>query len=319
MIRLPLLGVFLLAILSPALGQSRVNCWGPAVSVAVAAAHVVPSAPPAVDCYEWRTDRNADEIYLYRGGRQIGGYSFSREAYFAIDGDQWSAPTSPPVEVPGRPVRHVPGAVVASIPVASAVASPSPASIGQASPASPVEDFGVDLSKLGATRTYRLKGHEITREQAIESIEKGLPDDSGKLHLTFIGSRADRLKAEQDFKTAADMGDIRERVKVCSFAPDDWQLSPGFVKTGNPGIYLQAPSGKVLHRQGDYQGAGDFQAIRKAVADYDAGRDPDRRKVDILPNVFPVTITPKLGAIGLGVIALAALFFVNLNKAKGVS
>jgi hypothetical protein len=51
-----------------------------------------------------------------------------------------------------------------------------------------------------------------------------------------------------------------------------------FKVDGRPTVYLQAPDGKVLHRQDDFKGPDDFQAIRKAIKSYDAGKDVDLRK-----------------------------------------
>ena len=53
------------------------------------------------------------------------------------------------------------------------------------------------------------------------------------------------------------MKDIDNWASLRGYPPNHWSLEPGFVTTGSPTIYCQAPSGKVLHRQDDYQGGGE--------------------------------------------------------------
>jgi hypothetical protein len=74
------------------------------------------------------------------------------------------------------------------------------------------------------------------------------------------------------------------------------------VTSGSPTIYLQAPDGKVLHRQDDYR-PGDLGAIRKAIARYDAKKDPDARR----PAVAGLPLLLVMG----GAIALAAVLVLQ--------
>jgi hypothetical protein len=57
---------------------------------------------------------------------------------------------------------------------------------------------------------------------------------------------------------------------VQDYAPGNWAVKDGFFTEGKPTIYLQAPNGKVLHRQDDYSdgAAGLATALRKADPNY---------------------------------------------------
>jgi hypothetical protein len=90
---------------------------------------------------------------------------------------------------------------------------------------------------------------------------------------------------------------------IRDYDPKSWELSCGFKTDGDPTVYCQAPSGKVLHRQDDYQGGPDalIGALRKAKANYDPKRDPDLRKADTITqlavNLFPFAIAAGIALI----------------------
>lgn len=224
--------------------------------------------------YEWRAGATPDEAALYENGRQVGGFHYVQSVYRHLANGRWSAPTNPPITVPARMTAMI------------------------------EQNFGLDLAKLKAADdapTYKHSGKPVSREAAMDILAKGLPNDGDKLWLTLIGSDDDRKRTEADLPA-----DVKDRVKLSSFKPDSWQVQPGFVTTGSPTLYLQAPAGKVLHRQDDYK-AGDFQAIRKAVAGYDSKKDLDVR-APALPspaNVF----TPQNIILGGLLAAVAALYF----------
>ena len=76
----------------------------------------------------------------------------------------------------------------------------------------------------------------------------------------------------------------------------------GFVTTGKPTIYVQAPDGKVLHRQDDYQGGAPelAEAIRRIDPNYDPKKDFDLRKLLRIPNpLSKVPVAAWLLAAGL--------------------
>ena len=234
--------------------------------------------PSRAVSYEWREGSEPTEVYLYSGGRQAGGYSYAQGIYRPWLGSRYGEPSSPPVSPPERQT------------------------IGQ--DVTPANNFGIDTAKLSSRiePKYICNGEPCTRETAVKAIEKGLPDDGKKLYLTVIGADEDRKRAEADFPP-----DFKSRVKLNSYRSDHWAVQPGFVTAGTPTVYLQAPDGKVLHRQDSYA-PGDFQAIRKAIDKYDAKRDPDVRQASA-PVHLPAFVTPSNVILGGLLAAVAALYF----------
>jgi len=135
-------------------------------------------------------------------------------------------------------------------------------------------NFGVSTDKIAKSEVYTVNGRIVT-----EPAGQPVPEDSGKLHLTIIGSEAERRRALEDLATAPELTEFRDRFLVQDYSPDHWAVALcGFYTAGHPTIYLQQPSGKVLHRQDDYDGPQRLaEALRKASSTYDATRDPDLR------------------------------------------
>ncbi|MGE3809130.1 MAG: hypothetical protein AB7K24_31080 [Gemmataceae bacterium] len=171
-----------------------------------------------------------------------------------------------------------------------------------------VQNFGIDRSKLDLQRErFTVNGQEISKEKACQLLESGsLEDDSNKLRLTVIGSDADRKRVLDDLKGS--LADLSSTFLVQAYAPDNWAVSrAGFQTSGNPTIYLQEPSGKVLHRQDDYDDGPTglrkaMEAVRKPDPTYDKAQDPDLRK--------SVTDSTTLLILGVAVF----LFFLGLRK-----
>jgi hypothetical protein len=165
------------------------------------------------------------------------------------------------------------------------------------------ENHGVDLSKIGPSRCM-MNGREVTMEHALGVVGGQIPDDSQKLRLTVIGTQEKR----QPVITALAQlePELRNRIVPWSVPADHWSLKDtatgqtAFKADGAPTVYLQAPDGKVLHRQDDWRGPDDFQAIRKAVKAYDAKKDPDLRKADQAASstsTFPLWLIAIAGAV----------------------
>jgi hypothetical protein len=167
----------------------------------------------------------------------------------------------------GRGACNVPVAVRAA-----PAAAPAAAPVTEQAVA---ENFGVDLDKLRpGGDAYRLGDRECSREEAIRAIEKGLPDDAGKLRITLIGPDAFRKPIEREVRTS----ELASRCLLWSVPPDHWSLrdldakKPAFKVDGSPTIYCQAPDGRVLWRQDD--GARALENLRKVAKSYDAKKDP---------------------------------------------
>jgi len=236
--------------------------------------------------YEWRSGSVQTEAYLYANGWQVGGYSYDQDVYRPWLGDRYGEPAKPPVAPPKWESWQKVSAQV----------------FGQ--DVTPANNFGIDTAKLSSRiePKYICNGEPCSRETAVKAIEKGLPDDGKKLYLTVIGADEDRKRAEADFPP-----DFKSRVKLNSYRSDHWAVQPGFVTAGTPTVYLQAPDGKVLHRQDNYS-PGDFQAIRKAIDRYDAKRDPDVRQASA-PVSLPAFATPANLILGGLIAAVVALYF----------
>src|SRR4029079_2216874 len=128
--------------------------------------------------------------------------------------------------------------------------------------------------------------------------------------LTVIGDPASTAAVTKDLASAPALAPWKDRLVVQSYTPSHWAVAKaGFYTAGTPTVYVQAPSGKVLHRQDDYaDGAeGLAQALRRADPNYDPAKDPDLRKAarfDLSRIPLPVWFLA----------ALAAVFLLRRNR-----
>ena len=136
------------------------------------------------------------------------------------------------------------------------------------------KNFGVELSRISKNEHLSCNGQPVA-QQPLPSV----PDDSGKLHLTIIGTENERHAVLHDLERSPELAEFKDRFLVQDYAPDHWAVALcGFFTAGHPTIYLQLPSGKVLHRQDDYDGPKPLaDALRRAAADYQSNQDPDLR------------------------------------------
>lgn len=209
---------------------------------------------------EW-VPHETDSSYFgyYVNGVQVAGYDQDTDLYRTYDRatDTWGPEQAPPWGKRTKPLRQ-PGAVQNFgndyKPAAEQIDSPKP--------------------------KYRLNGKPVSREDAVEVIQTGkIPDDSGKLRVTAIGAPAETNRVRQDLAQSPAFKDLRADL-VCKFYPSNaWEVSKGFFTGGHPSIYVQSPSGAVLHRQDDYEGGAEAMAnaIRKADPNYDPAKDSDLR------------------------------------------
>jgi hypothetical protein len=226
--------------------------------------------------YEWRqVQDDPGRWYLYANGKLIGGYDIAGQYYRPYD---------------------------------EATETWGPA-CGLA-PETPNQFFGVDPSKLTGRDAYTVHTDDgnrpVSRQEAHRIVGQKLQDDSNKLRITIIGDDGQQKKVTADIQSL--LQDVNDWAIVRGYAPGHWALQPGFVQTGSPTIYCQAPTGKVLHRQDDYQGGGEAAvgALRKAKNSYDAKKDPDLRKSQIEPQDNSKLVTYGIAAVaGAGVMHLA--------------
>lgn len=139
----------------------------------------------------------------------------------------------------------------------------------------PLRNCGVEWNKIGNKITFN--GKEITQQEANKAITNNIPDDSTKFNVTVVGSETQRKDFLILWETLE--ADIKDKCKLWCCTPDHWSVKD--FKT--PSIYCQAPDGKVLHRQDDFNEP--LSAIRKAVKGYDPAKDPDLRKPSPTPTL----------------------------------
>jgi len=165
-----------------------------------------------------------------------------------------------------------------------------------------VQNFGIDRAQLSQSGEHIVfDGRQITSAEARELLEAGtLTDDSAMLRLTIIGSAADCRRVLDDLN--GPLADLAGNFLIQSYPPDHWAVArAGFYTAGKPTIYVQTASGKVLHRQDDYDDGADglrraLEAIRKPNPNYNPLRDRDLRR----PSTHVVTWT----VVGIAVLLL---------------
>lgn len=245
---------------------------------------------PAPEPIEWRTVAGWTDnyVFLYRGIQPIGRWDHDARTYEPIVANSYRAFASPPVTPPSPPTSYLRRIERAEAEKAKAinvvtkkdapVLPDRPPIIEESREQIEVQNFGVEADKLGMGPRYSANDKGITKEEAYKAVQNGkLTDDSGKLNFTVIGDESDRKKVLADMPVP-----LKERCKVWDVPTGHHSLkdtATGKVMfpEGKPCVMLQAPDGEVLYREADYR-TGDFEAIRKAVDDYDSRKDPGRNK-----------------------------------------
>lgn len=268
-------------------------------------------------------------VYLYEGDTCRGAWywEYGFRSYDPLTRRWADAYTTSPVEVPVQP------AVAAKNPCGcnphctcdqncNCADAPKPCSCcctckkkkEQAN--AKIINYGVDVEKLTAARFgYKINGRQASREEVLDLIQNGIPDDRHKLRLTIIGSEEECRRVLDDLEKHPELAACKNLVLVQSYRPTHWAVRDvGFVTTGHPTIYLQAPDGRVLHRQDDYQGGAErlSLAIRKADPSYRPDKDPDLTKPAIIP--FPISFAGWMEWVIVG----AAILFVLVFTPRGV-
>jgi hypothetical protein len=212
----------------------------------------------ALQWVDW--DKDPERSYLWRGNTLVGGYCHAEQIYRNYDSrtGSWSEPAESPVTPPPRGGQN----------------------------------FGLMHDKLDGPERASINGQAVTPRTAIEAIENSIPEVAKKPRVVIIDRDAERRKqVREELTRLPECGDC----VVQAYPPDHWHLldlktrQPGFFVGGSPTIYLLAPDGNVLHRQDEYEGgvAAAAEAFRRARADYDPRRDPDRRKPSPEPLPLP--------------------------------
>jgi hypothetical protein len=226
-----------------------------------------PCRPAPTDGYEWV---KCDKGYaLFQDGRQVG-YTDGTTYWPLESGGHLGNPCQPPIAWPG------------------------------------VQNFGVDQGQLHRKPRILRNGIEISTDEALRLMSEGVPDDSARPRLTIIGPEAQRNQVLNDLSSHPHLTPFKGQFCVQAYdAADPIIQGVGFITNGRPTIYLQAPSGKVLHRQDCYEGAEKLAtALRKADPRYNPATDPNLAR-----PAWPGPDTSHipyylLGGIGLGLAVL---------------
>lgn len=167
--------------------------------------------------------------------------------------------------------------------------------------------------------TIRVNGHHATRAEAMTALggkpvaggNDPVPDDSTLLRVTVVSDdAAKRSQVLNDLDASPILSQFKGKLVAQGFPASSWQMSQAGFVAGNPSIYIQSPTGKVLHRQDDYADgpSGLATALRKSGLPYDPSKDPDARKEATTPaSSSKVNYPAALGS--MGVIAVCAFAF----------
>lgn len=248
------------------------------------------AVPGSVPFYWLRiNDCNQYALYSSATGQQVGVYDADSDRYcrWFAQTKTWSTPEKPPID---PPTRKTTGAIQKD-PDSKYVITAD----GERFPIDETGaiNFGVYPSPPGT------QGHaagQVGDEPRDEPLCQ-------KLRLTVIGPQESRQAVLEDVKRSPQLAELAKSFLLSDFGPNDWQVrNGGYVTTGKPTIYVQAPTGKVLHRQDSYNGPDELaQALRKANESYKPEKDPNLS-------------APLLGLLGIPIevwlIAAGALWLV---------
>jgi hypothetical protein len=217
------------------------------------------------------------QFALYAGETQVGNIDYSSGVYRPYQGNgNWGEPSTAPITPPAAPpaVRKAETEKTAS------------ETLGCTIDANGVQNFGIQLDPNEKPTTdpkYELNGKPATKDQVLQAFESKAGDQSTKLRLTVIGPKQTRQVVLEDLKKTPDLQGVLKDFLLQDYDPEDWEVSrSGFYTKGAPTIYVQAPSGKVLHRQDNYTGADDLAAVlRKANDQYKPEADPNLSKAGV--------------------------------------
>lgn len=248
----------------------------------------------SIATYHWVSGEDRNQIHLFRGRSQIGTYRYDEGVYYPFDGSGWLEGQSLPVGVPAAPG-------VVGKPACRCKACKGVCKCGKGVCCGDPDckccardaAFGMEWKPTGEGERYYLRDREIPKNESLDVIQNGVPDDRNKMSITVIGlDLAVRKKVQDDFLA---MLDVKDKFLFQSYAPNDFALKPGFVVTGSPTVYIQAPkglkywvqddkanwiqvvteAGDVLHRQDGYDPEKLAKAARTAVRRVDPNYRPE--------------------------------------------
>lgn len=250
--------------------------------------------------FRWVPVPDCTQYALYQGQTQVGNFDYSIPVYRPyFGGASWGEPTEAPIPPPNT---------TPSAGKKEEKKTP-PDLTGCTIDENGVQNFGVQpdpTEKPTTAPRYEVNGKPASKEEVLQAFEGKAEDQSTRLRLTVIGPRNARQIVLEDLKRTPGLQGVVKDFLLKDYDPTDWEVSrSGFYTKGSPTIYVQAPSGKVLHRQDTYTGADDLAGVlRKANDQYKAEADPNLSKAAVF-GLFGIPIEAWI------VIAIVLYFVVG--------
>lgn len=240
--------------------------------------------------YEWR-QLNPEQFALLEGGRQIGNLKIEDGSYHRKTGPfSWEKePSEPPIPTPPGVQRRA------------------------------MVNFGVDRNRISVKEKFSVNGREVKRAEVLDDMDKEakIPRDEDATSLTIIGAKEERKRVLADLERS-EFAAWRKNLIVKDYDPagkEKPMLECGFVTTGHPTIYLQAPGGEVLARVDHYDGPRVLEKVRERDPNYQPDKDPDPTKPEPLPSLGGA-VTPEIALLGALGLAAVCLGLVAAKKRK---
>src|SRR5262245_30921158 len=145
--------------------------WGPGgCAVAQTPGVLGPTKAPLEFQLRWENhDDKGEQLDLMRGPFQIGSWHREYQVYRPLvnyHANTWGQPCEPPIPVPEA---WRPSLIEAN--------------------------FGINLLRFDAPKSgshYTINGKKANKNEVLDALQKGLPDDRTKLRFTVIGSKEKR-------------------------------------------------------------------------------------------------------------------------------
>lgn len=175
----------------------------------------------------------------------------------------------------------------------------------------PAKNYGLDQRRLEDGERWTRQATKIDRESALQLIDRAgavtpIAGAPAPLRVVLVGEKQKCDRAAEQIGAAGALSQLRERFRVDSLRPEQWQCRAGYTG-GNPACYVVRASGRVEHVQDGPDGLADAVAavLRDPDPAFRRDRVPDRRRL-LSPFSFPKL--PMTGAVCVvGLVAVLAL------------
>jgi len=175
---------------------------------------------------------------------------------------------------------------------APADAPAKPAIVPPAAPVGSLPPTGVVRGRFPTiTNRAWYGGSDPHPVQVVGAAEKAKQDF---VHLTFIGSPAERKEARAKVEASPELKDMTEsmgsRLFIQYMAPDNATIKDtGLPNGGHPDVVVQKASGEVVYRSGAMPSTSALvTAVRKADPNYNARSDPGDSPLGLSDQSGPV-------------------------------